>query len=72
MNVLYLISTLGQGGAEKQLVYWAQIMQAHLGASVYVASFDAGRTHWAQALRDMDVPVTLLGRDQNVTRRTLG
>lgn len=72
MNVLYLISTLGQGGAEKQLVSWAQIMKADLGARVYIASFDADRTHWAQALRDMDVPVTVLGKDQGVAKRALG
>jgi glycosyltransferase involved in cell wall biosynthesis len=72
MNVLYLISTLGQGGAEKQLVAWTQIMQADLGASVQVACFDSGRTHWAQALREMDVPVTLLGRDQSLAERALG
>jgi glycosyltransferase involved in cell wall biosynthesis len=72
MNVLYLISTLGQGGAEKQLVSWTQIMQADLGARVFVASFDAGRTHWAQALREMDVPVTVLGREKSVVNRTLG
>jgi glycosyltransferase involved in cell wall biosynthesis len=72
MNVLYLISTLGQGGAEKQLVSWAHIMQADLGARVFVASFDSGRTHWAQALSDMDVPVTVLGRDRNLANRALG
>jgi glycosyltransferase involved in cell wall biosynthesis len=72
VNVLYLISTLGHGGAEKQLVSWAQIMQKDLGARVYVASFDAGRTHWAQALRDMDVPVTVLGRDKSIAQRAMG
>jgi glycosyltransferase involved in cell wall biosynthesis len=72
MNVLYLISTLGQGGAEKQLVAWAQIMRADLGARVYVACFDSGRTHWAQTLQEMEVPVTLLGRDQSLAKRALG
>jgi glycosyltransferase involved in cell wall biosynthesis len=72
MNVLYLISTLGLGGAEKQLISWAQIMKSDLGARVCVASFDAGRTHWVQALEDMDVPIAVLGRDQSLAKRTLG
>ena len=70
MNILFLIATLGLGGAEKQLISWAQILQADLGAHVCVASFDAARTQWVQALKDMDVPVAVLGRDQGLAKRT--
>jgi glycosyltransferase involved in cell wall biosynthesis len=71
MRILFLIATLGLGGAEKQLISWVQILQANLGAHVYVASFDAARTQWVQALKDMDVPVAVLGRDQGLAKRTL-
>lgn len=70
MNMLFLISTLGLGGAEKQLIAWTEILQADLGAQVCVASFDAGRTQWVQTLKEMDVPVAVLGRDQSLARRT--
>ncbi|MBN1320287.1 MAG: glycosyltransferase family 4 protein [Thermoleophilia bacterium] len=72
MRILFLISTLGLGGAEKQLVSWAKILQDDLGARISVASFDATLIHRARTLRDMDVPVQVLGRDMSLPRRVSG
>jgi glycosyltransferase involved in cell wall biosynthesis len=69
MNILFLIGTLGLGGAEKQLVAWAKVLQADLGARVSVASFDAAKTTRVQALKELGVPVVVAGRDRNATNR---
>lgn len=69
MNILFLIPTLGLGGAEKQLVVWAELLQKELSARVSVASFDASRTTRAQALERLGVPVLVLGTDQNMLKR---
>ncbi|MGI5940563.1 MAG: hypothetical protein ACOX8V_07790 [Thermoleophilia bacterium] len=34
MRILFLISVLGLGGAEKQLVAWAELLQTELGARI--------------------------------------
>lgn len=69
MNILFLIGTLGLGGAEKQLVAWAEILQRDLGARVSVASFDAGQLERVNALEELDVPLLIAGRSQSTLKR---
>ncbi len=69
MKILFLISTLGLGGAEKQLVACADILQREIGARVCVASFDETRTERLPALENLGVPVMIAGRDQDMPRR---
>ena len=69
MNVLFLAATLGLGGAEKQLVAWAEILQKDLGARVSVISFSPAQTARRQSLEDLDIPVAAVGRDRNVLGR---
>lgn len=69
MRILLLISTLGLGGAERQLIAWAEILQRDLGNDVCVASFDATRVERLPSLEALGVPSVIVGRDHNVMRR---
>jgi glycosyltransferase involved in cell wall biosynthesis len=69
MRILFLISTLGLGGAEKQLVAWAELLQTELGAHVSVAAFDSTQTAHIKALERLQVPVLVLGRELRTNRR---
>jgi glycosyltransferase involved in cell wall biosynthesis len=69
MNILFLISSLGLGGAEKQLVAWAEILQGEFGHRVFVASFDTTGTQRLPALEALHVPVVIAGQDQNTLTR---
>ncbi len=69
MNILFLIATLGLGGAEKQLVAWAEILQKDLGAHVSVVSFSPAQAARLQSLEELNVLVTAVGRDRNVLGR---
>jgi GalNAc-alpha-(1->4)-GalNAc-alpha-(1->3)-diNAcBac-PP-undecaprenol alpha-1,4-N-acetyl-D-galactosaminyltransferase len=69
MNILFLISSLGLGGAEKQLLSWTEILQGEFGDRVFVASFDKLGTQRLPALDTLDVPVVIAGHDQNTLTR---
>jgi glycosyltransferase involved in cell wall biosynthesis len=69
LKILLLISTLGLGGAERQLVAWADILQRDLGAQVCVATFDEKRLERLPALEALDIPVVVAGRDHNPLKR---
>ena len=69
MNIVFLTSSLGLGGAEKQLVAWAGILQRDLGARVSVACLDETRVDRLDRLRELDVPVVIAGRDYNALTR---
>jgi L-malate glycosyltransferase len=69
MKILFLVSTLGLGGAEKQLIAWAQILQARFRAEVFVASFAATVNARRGALEELGVPVLIVGRDISNAQR---
>lgn len=69
MRILFLISTLGLGGAEKQLVAWTELLQTELGAHVSVVSFDSNQTAHIEALERLQVPILVLGRELRTDRR---
>jgi glycosyltransferase involved in cell wall biosynthesis len=71
MRVLHCISTLGGGGAERQLAYLALEQRAGLGYEVHVACVAEG--HNAARLRDGGVwPHVLAGRGNHDPRLLLG
>ncbi|MCL5734683.1 MAG: hypothetical protein M1274_03690, partial [Actinobacteria bacterium] len=69
MKILFLVSTLGLGGAEKQLVAWTQILQERFQAQVLVASFATTVKERLGALEELGVPVLIVGRDIDNFRR---
>lgn len=69
MNILFLVPSLGLGGAEKQLVIWADILRGGFGMHVSVACFDPMRIHRLTALQDLGVPVLVAGRDESALAR---
>jgi glycosyltransferase involved in cell wall biosynthesis len=70
MNILFLVPSLGLGGAEKQLVVWADILKHTFDIRVSVACFDPTRTERLSALSQLEVPVLVAGGDQNILART--
>lgn len=69
MNVLFLAPSLGLGGAEKQLIVWADMLQHNLGLRVSMACLDQSRTQRLGALEELGVPVVIAGQDQNTVER---
>jgi glycosyltransferase involved in cell wall biosynthesis len=69
MNVLFLVPSLGLGGAEKQLVIWADILQRDFGMRVAVACFDPLRIQRLASLRDLDVSTLVVERNQSALAR---
>lgn len=57
------------GGAEKQLVIWAELLQVNLGMQVAVATFDS-RIDRKEVLDELQVPVLVLGQDLSTAART--
>lgn len=60
LRVALIAGTLGQGGAEKQLVYMARALR-DAGAGVSVFSLQSGELH-EDTLRRLGIPVTAVGR----------
>lgn len=69
MNILFLISTLGLGGAEKQLLYWIRILQSDFDASSSVAYFSPSQSARLLTLEELEVPVIAVGRESHALRR---
>jgi len=69
MNVLFLAPSLGLGGAEKQLVVWADMLQRDLGLRVSAACLDQSRTQRLAVLKELGVPVVIAGTDRSIARR---
>jgi glycosyltransferase involved in cell wall biosynthesis len=72
MNILFLAGSLGLGGAEKQLLAWARILQEDFDARVAVVSFDETRQERLPALDQMGISLMIAGRDQSPLRRLGG
>lgn len=63
MKILFLVSTLGLGGAETQLIAWAKILRERFGAEPFVASFATTVNARRESLEEQGVPVLIAGRD---------
>jgi glycosyltransferase involved in cell wall biosynthesis len=67
MRVAFVAGTLGQGGAEKQLVYMARALR-EAGVDVRVYCLTSGEYHEA-ALREAGIPVVWVGQRASFGRR---
>jgi glycosyltransferase involved in cell wall biosynthesis len=69
LRICYIVGTLGQGGAERQLFYAVQTLHQN-GARVRVLSFEPGG-FWETPIKDLGVPVTCVGEGGSRFRRIL-
>jgi glycosyltransferase involved in cell wall biosynthesis len=69
MRICYLAGSLGQGGAERQLFYFARTLAAN-GAQVNVLSLTDGE-FWEQHLIDIGVQVERVGGNRPIWRRIM-
>lgn len=69
MKILFLISNLGIGGAEKQLVAWAGLLQKNLTADVSIASFSTPQTNRLGQLEELGIPTIVVGGEQGTFQR---
>ncbi|MBL8187179.1 MAG: glycosyltransferase, partial [Acidobacteria bacterium] len=60
LKITFLVGTLGQGGAEQQLVYILRTLREQ-GAQVRALCLTEGE-YWETPLRDLGVPVTWVGQ----------
>jgi glycosyltransferase involved in cell wall biosynthesis len=67
LRVCFLAGTLGQGGAEKQMFYFASVLQ-RAGANVHVLCLTKG-DFWEVKLREQGVTVEFVGGSRSRLRR---
>ena len=67
LRICFIAGTLGQGGAERQLFYILQSLQ-RVGAKPHLLTLTKGE-YWEKKIRQLEVPVTWVGRKQSRLRR---
>jgi len=69
LNICFVVGTLGQGGAERQLFYMLRALRQS-GASARVLSLDRGG-FWERPIRELGVPVSWIGQSKTKICRLL-
>lgn len=63
MHVIFLVGTLGQGGAERQLYYILKTLHSE-GADVSIICLTQGE-FWEDPIRQLGIPITWVGKNKN-------
>jgi len=70
LKICFLAGTLGQGGAERQLIHILKALRCH-GAGVRLLCLTQGE-FWEEAIRKMEIPVIWVGRQKSRLARLGG
>ena len=63
LYIIFIVGTLGQGGAERQLYYILKILRSKR-VNITILSLTQGE-HWEELIRQLGIPVIWVGEKQN-------